>query len=81
MAAHNIQFQEETRNNQKNTTTSIKNLEFQTGQIAQQLASTSQLFTELESEVRKSSNGGKCGEFCILLCVSAGTAVLSALTG
>ncbi|KAI5430917.1 hypothetical protein KIW84_035164 [Lathyrus oleraceus] len=33
------------------------------------------------TQVRKSSNGGNCGEFCILLCVSAGTAVLSALTG
>ncbi|KAI5412857.1 hypothetical protein KIW84_057473 [Lathyrus oleraceus] len=43
MAAHNIQFQEETRNNQKNTTTSIKNLEIQMGQIAQQLASNSQV--------------------------------------
>ncbi|KAI5410833.1 hypothetical protein KIW84_056103 [Lathyrus oleraceus] len=46
-----------------------------------EIAGLTQLFTELESEVRKSSNGGKCGEFCILLCVSAGTAVLSALTG
>ncbi|KAI5439994.1 hypothetical protein KIW84_025381 [Lathyrus oleraceus] len=46
-----------------------------------EIAGLSQLFTELESEVRKSSNGGKCGEFCILPCVSAGTAVLSALTG
>jgi hypothetical protein len=43
MAAHNIQFQEETRNNQKNTTTSIKNLEIQMGQIAQQLVSNSQV--------------------------------------
>ncbi|XP_050908714.1 uncharacterized protein LOC127122417 [Lathyrus oleraceus] len=42
MAAHNVQFQEETRNNKKNTTTSIKNLEVQMGQIAHQLASTSQ---------------------------------------
>jgi hypothetical protein len=42
MVAHNVQFQEETRNNQKNTTTSIKNLEVQIGQIAQQLASSSQ---------------------------------------
>ncbi|KAI5425275.1 hypothetical protein KIW84_031177 [Lathyrus oleraceus] len=39
----------------------------------------SELFTELESEVRKSSNGGKCGEFCILLCVSAGTAFCLAI--
>src|SRR3954468_19191756 len=31
------QFQEETRNNQRNTTTSIKNLEVQVGQIAQHL--------------------------------------------
>ncbi|XP_050897999.1 uncharacterized protein LOC127104902 [Lathyrus oleraceus] len=38
MAAHNIQFQDETRNNHKNTTASIKNLEVQMGQIAQQLA-------------------------------------------
>ncbi|XP_050915014.1 uncharacterized protein LOC127129961 [Lathyrus oleraceus] len=37
MAAHNIQFQEENINNQRNTTTSIKNLEIQMGQIAQQL--------------------------------------------
>ncbi|XP_050909210.1 uncharacterized protein LOC127122981 [Lathyrus oleraceus] len=42
MATHNVQFQEETRSNQKNTTTSIKNLEVQMGQIAQQLASSSQ---------------------------------------
>ncbi|XP_058765799.1 uncharacterized protein LOC131639312 [Vicia villosa] len=42
MAAHNIQFQEETQNNQKNTIASIKNLEIQMGQIAQQLASSSQ---------------------------------------
>ncbi|XP_050916511.1 uncharacterized protein LOC127131643 [Lathyrus oleraceus] len=40
--AHNVQFQEETQNNKKNTTTSIKNLEVQLGQIAQQLASSSQ---------------------------------------
>ena len=38
MAAHNIQFQDETRNNHKNTSASIKNLEVQMGQIAQQLA-------------------------------------------
>ncbi|XP_050897159.1 uncharacterized protein LOC127103978 [Lathyrus oleraceus] len=37
-----VQFQEETRNNQKNTTASIKNLEVQMGQIARQLASSSQ---------------------------------------
>ncbi|XP_050896715.1 uncharacterized protein LOC127103505 [Lathyrus oleraceus] len=42
METHNVQLQEETRNNQKNTTTSIKNLEVQMGQIAQQLASSSQ---------------------------------------
>lgn len=42
MEAHNVQFQKETRNNQKNTTTSIKNLEVQIGQIAEQLASSSQ---------------------------------------
>ncbi|XP_050908319.1 uncharacterized protein LOC127121938 [Lathyrus oleraceus] len=42
MATHNVQFQEETRNNQKITTASIKNLEVQMGQIAQQLASSSQ---------------------------------------
>ncbi|XP_050916475.1 uncharacterized protein LOC127131606 [Lathyrus oleraceus] len=42
MAAHHVQFQEETRNYQKNTTTSIKNLEVQMGQITQQLASSSQ---------------------------------------
>ncbi|XP_050877457.1 uncharacterized protein LOC127081219 [Lathyrus oleraceus] len=42
MAAHNVQFQEETRNNQKNTTASIKNVEVEMGQIAQQLASSSQ---------------------------------------
>ena len=38
MAAHNIQFQDEIRNNHKNTSASIKNLEVQMGQIAQQLA-------------------------------------------
>ena len=38
MAAHNIQFQDETRNNHKNTYASIKNLEVQMDQIAQQLA-------------------------------------------
>ncbi|XP_050897108.1 uncharacterized protein LOC127103917 [Lathyrus oleraceus] len=42
LAAYSIQFQEETRTNKKNTTTSIKNLEVQMGQIAQQLASNSQ---------------------------------------
>ncbi|XP_050876290.1 uncharacterized protein LOC127079991 [Lathyrus oleraceus] len=42
MAAHNVQFQEETCNNQKNSTSSIKNLEVQMGQITQQLASSSQ---------------------------------------
>ncbi|XP_050909287.1 uncharacterized protein LOC127123070 [Lathyrus oleraceus] len=42
MAAHHVQFQEETRNYQKNTTASIKYLEVQMGQIAQQLASSSQ---------------------------------------
>ncbi|XP_050909126.1 uncharacterized protein LOC127122895 [Lathyrus oleraceus] len=42
MASHNVQFQEETRNKQKNTTASIQNLEVQMGQIAQQLASSSQ---------------------------------------
>ena len=40
MAAQNMQFEEETRNNQKNTTASLKNLEVQLGQIAQQLASS-----------------------------------------
>ncbi|XP_050909268.1 uncharacterized protein LOC127123046 [Lathyrus oleraceus] len=49
MEAHNGQFQEETRNNQKNTTTSIKNLEVQMGQIAQQLASSSQVQGVLSS--------------------------------
>lgn len=42
MVAHNVKFQEETRNNQKNTTASIKNLEVQMGQIPQQLDSSSQ---------------------------------------
>ncbi|XP_050918377.1 uncharacterized protein LOC127135788 [Lathyrus oleraceus] len=42
MEAHHVQFQEETRNYQKNTTASIKNLEVQMGQIAQQIASSSQ---------------------------------------
>ncbi|XP_050888882.1 uncharacterized protein LOC127094054 [Lathyrus oleraceus] len=37
-----MQFQEETRTNQKNTTASLKNLEVQMRQIAQQLASNSQ---------------------------------------
>jgi hypothetical protein len=40
MAAQNMQFEEETRNNQKNTTASLKNLEVQLGQIAHQLASS-----------------------------------------
>ncbi|KAI5429875.1 hypothetical protein KIW84_034454 [Lathyrus oleraceus] len=43
------------------------------------IAGLTQLFTESESEVRKSSNGGKCGEFCILLRVSAGTAFCLAI--
>ncbi|XP_050916140.1 uncharacterized protein LOC127131254 [Lathyrus oleraceus] len=38
MAAQNIQFQEKTRNNQRNTTTSIKSIEVQMRQITQQLA-------------------------------------------
>ncbi|XP_050919033.1 uncharacterized protein LOC127136530 [Lathyrus oleraceus] len=49
MTTHNIQFQEETRNNKKNTTASIKNLEVQMGQIAQQLASSSQVQGALPS--------------------------------
>ncbi|KAI5428956.1 hypothetical protein KIW84_033809 [Lathyrus oleraceus] len=54
---------------------------WRTEKLEAQSCRINSVFTELESEVRKSSNGGKCGEFCILLCVSAGTAVLSALTG
>lgn len=50
MAAHNIQFQEEIRNNQRNTTASIKNLEVQMGKIAQQLAGSQEPGT-LPSEV------------------------------
>lgn len=38
MEAQNIQFQEKTINNQRNTTTSIKSIEVQMGQITQQLA-------------------------------------------
>ena len=38
MAAQNIQFQEETRNNHKNTSASIKNIEVKMCQIAQELA-------------------------------------------
>ncbi|XP_050895806.1 uncharacterized protein LOC127102479 [Lathyrus oleraceus] len=49
MAAHHVQFQEETQNYQKNTTTSIKNLEVQLGQIVQQLASSSQAQGDLPS--------------------------------
>ncbi|XP_050875745.1 uncharacterized protein LOC127079407 [Lathyrus oleraceus] len=49
MAVHNVQFQEETRNNQKNTTPSIKNLEVQMSQIAQQLALSSQAQGALSS--------------------------------
>ncbi|XP_050875635.1 uncharacterized protein LOC127079269 [Lathyrus oleraceus] len=40
MVAHNLQFQEETRNNHKNTTASIKNLEVQLGHVAQQISSS-----------------------------------------
>lgn len=40
MAAQNSQFQEETRNNHRNITASIKNLEVQIGQIALQIASS-----------------------------------------
>ncbi|XP_050896438.1 uncharacterized protein LOC127103210 [Lathyrus oleraceus] len=53
MVAHNVQFQEETRNNQKNTTTSIKNLEVQMGQITQQLAYSSQAQGALPSATVK----------------------------
>ncbi|XP_050890469.1 uncharacterized protein LOC127095883 [Lathyrus oleraceus] len=42
MAAQSSQFQEETRSNLKNTSASIKNLEIQMSQIAQQLASSPQ---------------------------------------
>lgn len=49
VVAHNVKFQEETRNNHKNTTTSIKNLEVQMGQIAQQLASSSRAQCALPS--------------------------------
>ncbi|KAI5428955.1 hypothetical protein KIW84_033808 [Lathyrus oleraceus] len=52
---------------------------WRTEKLEAQSCRINSVFTELESEVRKSSNGGKCGEFCILLCVSAGTAVLSAI--
>lgn len=38
MTSQNSQFQEDTRNNQRNTTTSIKNLEVHMGQIAHQIA-------------------------------------------
>ncbi|XP_050897175.1 uncharacterized protein LOC127103992 [Lathyrus oleraceus] len=44
-----MQFQEETRTNQKNPTASIKNLEVQMGQITQQLASNSQASGTLPS--------------------------------
>ncbi|XP_050917630.1 uncharacterized protein LOC127132709 [Lathyrus oleraceus] len=40
MATQVMQFQEETRNNQKNTNASIKNLEIQLGQIAQQITNS-----------------------------------------
>ena len=40
MATQNMQFEEETRNNQENTTASLRNLEVQLGQIAQQLSSS-----------------------------------------
>ncbi|XP_058764184.1 uncharacterized protein LOC131637603 [Vicia villosa] len=40
MAVQNVKFQEETRNNQRNTNASIKNLELQLGQIAQQITSS-----------------------------------------
>lgn len=42
MVAYKIQFHEETSKNQKNTAAFIKNLKVQMGQIAQQLASSSQ---------------------------------------
>ncbi|XP_050889648.1 uncharacterized protein LOC127094935 [Lathyrus oleraceus] len=42
MAAQSSQFQEETRSNLKNTSASIKNLEIQMSQIAQQLAGSPQ---------------------------------------
>ncbi|XP_058746143.1 uncharacterized protein LOC131619017 [Vicia villosa] len=42
MAAQSSQFQEETRSNFRNTGSSIKNLEIQMSQIAQQLANTQQ---------------------------------------
>ncbi|XP_050876716.1 uncharacterized protein LOC127080440 [Lathyrus oleraceus] len=45
IATHIIQFKEETINNQRNTTSSIKNLEVQMGQIAQQLADSQTLGT------------------------------------
>lgn len=38
MPAQNSHFQEETRNNHRNTTASIKYLEVQMGQIAQKIA-------------------------------------------
>ncbi|XP_058741216.1 uncharacterized protein LOC131613576 [Vicia villosa] len=40
MAAQSVQFQEETRNNQRTTNASIKNLEIQMGQIAQQITNS-----------------------------------------
>ncbi|XP_058733055.1 uncharacterized protein LOC131604642 [Vicia villosa] len=40
MAAHNFQFQEETRSTLRNTGASIKNLEIQMSQIAQQMTNT-----------------------------------------
>jgi hypothetical protein len=56
MAAQNRQFEEETRNNQKNTTASLKNLEVQLGQIAQQLTS-SRTPGSLPSETVQNSRG------------------------
>ncbi|KAI5397321.1 hypothetical protein KIW84_063221 [Lathyrus oleraceus] len=56
MAAQNRKFEEETRNNQKNTTASLKNLEVQLGQIAQQLAS-SRTPGSLPSEIVQNPRG------------------------
>ncbi|XP_050897072.1 uncharacterized protein LOC127103874 [Lathyrus oleraceus] len=42
MVVQNAQFQEDTRNNQRNTTSTFKNLEVQVGQIAQQLSNQAQ---------------------------------------
>lgn len=56
MAAQNSQFEEETRSNHRNTTFSIKNLEVQMGQIAEQVVDSQAQGTLLSATIQNLKN-------------------------